>query len=48
MLTATETNVDEAAMLNSLDTVIQKRQDAARGREVLSEQYRQLSVCEAE
>jgi len=48
MLTATETNVDEVETLNSLDTVIQKRQDAARGREVLSEQYRQLIVCESE
>lgn len=48
MLTATETTIDEQSTLSSLDTVIQKRQEAARGREVLSEQYRQLIVCEAE
>lgn len=48
MLTADATTVDEQSTLSSLDTVIQKRQEAARGREVLSEQYRQLIVCEAE
>lgn len=48
MLTATETTVDEQSTLSSLDRVIRKRQEAARGREVLSEQYRQLIVCEAE
>lgn len=48
MLTATEAKMDETATLNSLKTVIQKRQEAARGREVLSERYRQLTICEVD
>lgn len=48
MLTEETTTVDEQSTLSSLDTVIQKRQEAARGREALNEQYRQLIVCEAE
>lgn len=48
MLTATGINVEEAATLSSLETVKRKREEAARGREVMGGQHGQLKVLEAE
>lgn len=48
MLTAAETKVDEAATLSSFEAFIGQRCEAARIREILSQQYRQVSVCESE
>lgn len=48
MLTATETKVDEAATLSSLEAFNDQRCEAARLREILSLQFRKVSSSELE
>lgn len=49
MMTTDQTEtVDEQATLSSLESMIQKRRQAAELRDTVNQQYRQVSVCETE